>query len=236
MSAARRAAWPLALAALVLGAFLLRVVGLRTGLPYVYNADENAHFVPLAIGMFGHSLNPDYFVNPPAFTYLIHVALGLRWGFDRAAVGHAFAVDPGAAFTIARALSAALGALSAGLLAIAGARFFDRRTGLVAGVLLAVAFLPNHYAHFALNDAPAVAPLCLALVGVAGVLDGGRMLDYALAGIGLGLGAATKYTEGIVLLPLLAAALLAPRARLRGLAVAGVLAAGSFLVANPYAL
>src|SRR3954452_22687158 len=149
MSAARaRAAWPLALAAVVVGAFLLRLVGLRTGLPYVYNADENAHFVPLAIGMFGHSLNPDYFVNPPGFTYLIHVALGLRWGFDRAAVGNAFAVDPGAAFTIARGLSAALGALAAGLLAVAGARFFDRRTGLVAGVLLAVAFLANPYSHF----------------------------------------------------------------------------------------
>src|SRR4051795_12740462 len=108
MSAARRAAWPLALAALVLGAFLLRVVGLRTGLPYVYNADENAHFVPLAIGMFGHSLNPDYFVNPPAYTYLLHVAFGLRWGFDRAAIGNAFAIDPGSAFTLARVLAAVL--------------------------------------------------------------------------------------------------------------------------------
>jgi dolichyl-phosphate-mannose-protein mannosyltransferase len=239
MSAVERRAWPLALAALVAGALVLRLAGLRTGLPYVYNADENAHFVPLAIGMFGHSLNPDYFVNPPAYTYLLHEAFGLRWGFDRAAIGHAFAVDPGAAFTIARGLSAVLGALAAGLLAIAGARLFDRRTGLVAGVLLAVAFLPNHYAHLALNDVPALAPLCLALVGVAGVLRAGRWLDFALAGIGLGLGAATKYTEGIVLLPLLAAAVLAPvapGAKVRGLLLAGVLALGSFLVANPYAL
>src|SRR3954467_3893971 len=183
MSAARR--WPLALTALVAGAFVLRLIGLRTGLPYVYNADENAHFVPLAIGMFGHSLNPDYFVNPPAYTYLLHEAFGLRWGFDRAAIGHAFAVDPGAAFTIARGISGVLGALAAGPLALAGARLLARRTGLVAGVLLAVAFLPNHYAHLALNDVPALAPLCLALVGVAGVLRGGRTLDFAVAGIGL---------------------------------------------------
>src|SRR3954470_9400697 len=114
MSAARaRAAWPLALAAVVVGAFLLRLVGLRTGLPYVYNADENAHFVPLAIGMFGHSLNPDYFINPPGFTYLLHLAFGLRWGFDRATIGNAFATDPGSAFTLARVLAAALGAASA---------------------------------------------------------------------------------------------------------------------------
>src|SRR4051794_32643073 len=240
MSAAEpRRAWALALVALLAGAFVLRLIGLRTGLPYVYNADENAHFVPLAIGMFGHSLNPDYFVNPPAYTYLLHLAFGLRWGFDRAAVGDAFAADPGTAFTIARALSAALGALAAGLVAITGARLFDRRSGLIAGVLLAVAFLPNHYSHLALNDVPALAPLCLALVGVAGVLRRGRWLDFAVAGAGLGLGAATKYTEGIVLLPLVAGAVLAPvpaRARIAGLALAGVLALGVFLVANPYAL
>ena len=72
MRAARRG-WPLALAALTLGALVLRLWGLKTGLPYVYNADENNHFVPRAIGMFGHSLNPDYFVNPPAYTYLVHL-------------------------------------------------------------------------------------------------------------------------------------------------------------------
>ena len=47
----------------------------KTGLPYVYNADENSHFVPRAIGMFGHGLNPDYFINPPAYTYVAARAL-----------------------------------------------------------------------------------------------------------------------------------------------------------------
>ena len=235
----RPTGWAIALAALVALALVVRLIGIRTGLPYVYNADENAHFVPLAIGMFGHSLNPDYFVNPPAYTYLLHVGFGLRWGFDRAAIGEAFAIDPGSAFTLARVLTALLGALAAGLLACAGARLFDRRTGLIAGALFAVAFLPVHYGHLALNDVPALAPLCLALVGVAGVLRRGRMLDFALAGLGVGLGAATKYTEGIVLLPLLTAAALAPVAvggRVRGVVLAGLLALGGFLLANPYAL
>ena len=77
-------AWPAGLAALTLGAFALRLIGIRTGLPYVYNADENNHFVPRAIGMFGHSLNPDYFVNPPAYTYLVHGLYLVRWGTDPA--------------------------------------------------------------------------------------------------------------------------------------------------------
>ena len=198
----------------------------------MFNADENAHFVPRAIGMFGHSLNPDYFINPPAFTYLLHVAFWARWG-GREALGDAFAADPGSVFTLARVLSAALGAAAVGFLVLAGRRLFDLRVGLVAGALLAVAFLPVHYSHLAVNDVPALAPLCLSLVGVAGVYRRGRLADYALAGAALGVACATKYTAGIVLLCLLAAA---RENRLRGLTLAGALAVAGFLVANPYAL
>jgi Dolichyl-phosphate-mannose-protein mannosyltransferase len=221
-----------AVAALVAVALGLRLWGIDHGLPYVFNADENAHFVPRAIGMFGHSLNPDYFINPPAFTYLLHVAYWLRWG-SREALGDAFAADPGTAFTIARVLAAVLGAAAVGFLAWAGRRLFDVRVGLVAGALLAVAFLPVHYAHLAVNDVPALAPLCLSLVGIAGVYRRGRLLDYALAGAALGVACATKYTAGIVLLCLIAAA---RENRLRGLALAAALAAGAFVVANPYAV
>jgi hypothetical protein len=241
----RLPAWPLAVAALVVGAVALRLWGVRHGLPYVFNADENAHFVPRAIGMFGHSLNPEYFINPPAYTYLLHAAFWVRWG-GRDAVGEAFAADPSTAFTIARVLAGVLGAAAAGFLVWAGARLFDRRVGLIAGTLLAVAFLPVHYGHLALNDVPALAPLCLSLVGVAGVYRTGRLREYALAGAGLGVACATKYTAGIVLLCLVAAAVVGsdplshPHSRgltlLGGLAVAAVFAVAGFLVANPYAL
>jgi 4-amino-4-deoxy-L-arabinose transferase-like glycosyltransferase len=231
MPAARRL-WPLA--AVVALALVLRLWGLRHGLPYVFSADENAHFVPRAIGMFGHSLNPQYFVNPPAFTYLLHLAFWARWG-TREAVGAAFAADPGTAFALARVLVALLGAAAAGLIVWAGARLFDRRVGLVAGALFAVAFLPVHYAHFAVNDVPALAPLCLSLAGAAGVYRHGRLRDYALAGAALGVACATKYTAGIVLLCLLGAAATAPN-RGRGLALAAALAVAGFAVANPYAL
>src|SRR4051794_5913660 len=119
--------WPLALLGLFVAALLLRLIGLRSGLPYVYNADENSHFVPRAIGMFGHGFNPDYFINPPAFTYVLHGLFALRWGTDPAAVGGAFAEDPTGAFTIARAAAAVLGALAVPLTAGAGARLFDDR-------------------------------------------------------------------------------------------------------------
>ncbi len=188
--------------------------------------------MPRAIGMFGHSLNPDYFINPPAYTYLLHVAFWARWG-TRAAVGDAFAADPGSAFAIARVLAAVLGAAAVGLLALAGRRLFDLRVGLVAGALLAVAFLPVHYSHLAVNDVPAMAALCLSLVGIAGVYRRGGLWDYALAGAALGLACATKYTAGIVVLCLIAAA---RERRLAGLSLAAALAVAAFVVANPYSV
>jgi hypothetical protein len=230
----------LALLLLLAGALVLRVVGSKSGLPFVYNADENAHFVPRAIGMFGHSLNPNYFINPPAFTYLLHVVFLIRWG-GRDAVGAAFASDPTTAFALARAAAAACGVVAVGLLVWAGARIFEARAaGLLAGLLLAVAFLPVHYSHLALNDVPTLVGVSLSLVGTAGIYRRGRLRDFALGGAGVGLACATKYTGGIVLLPLLAAAAVAPglslQRRIGGLVLAAVLAGGAFFVANPYSV
>jgi hypothetical protein len=200
----RRLAWA-ALAAVLAVALGLRLWGIRQGLPYAYNSDEDAHFVPRAIGMLTLGWNPHYFANPPAYTDLLRIVFALWWG-GRAGVSHTFASDPAAVFALARVCAALLGTLAVWLLYVAGARLFDRGVALLAAALEAVAFLPVLYSHLALNDVPTLAPLTLALVGTAGVLRKGRARDYAIAGIGLGLGCATKYTAGIALLPLLAAA------------------------------
>jgi hypothetical protein len=239
--AARSPGW-LGLVLLVLaGSFALRVWGASHGMPYAYNADENAHFVPKAIGLFGHGWNPHYFVNPPAYTYLLHIVFDVWFG-GRHGVSQAYAHDPTEVFVVARVTAAATGTLAVWLLYLAGARLFDRRVGLLAATLMGVAFLPVFYAHLALNDVPTLAPICLALWGTAGVLRRGRVVDYLVAGVGLGLACATKYTGGIVLLPLLAAAgaqLRAPGgagAAVRGLALAALAALAAFAAANPYAL
>jgi len=229
------------LAALLAGALALRVWGVEHGLPYAYNTDENAHFVPRAIGMFGHGLNPDYFVNPPAYTYVLHVVFTVWFG-GREGVSRTFTTDPTAVWVVARVTAAVLGTLAVWLLYLAGARLFDRRTGLLAAGLSAVAFLPVFYSHLALNDVPTLAPLCLALFGIAGVLRQGRRRDYAVAGIGLGLACATKYTGGIVLVALVAALLAqwaAPGGRphaVRGALIAGGASLAAFVVANPYVI
>ena len=85
---------------LVLAAALgLRAWGVRHGMPYAYNADENAHFVPKAIQLFGHGWNPHYFVNPPAYTYLLHAVFSV-WFDGREGVSSAYATHPTEVFVV----------------------------------------------------------------------------------------------------------------------------------------
>jgi len=247
----RRWAWPI-LGLVLAGAVGLRLWGIRQGLPYIYNIDEAGHFVPKAVAMSVHGLNPRYFVNPPALTYVLHLVFVVWFGGGHG-VTRAYALHPDNVYLVARVAVALLGAAAVWLLYLLGARLFDRRIGLLAAALEAVAFLPVFYGHFALNDAATLLPLTLSLFGSAGVMRYGRIRDYALAGVGLGLACASKYTAGIVIVPL-AAAVAAQylvftdgtshpmpthrdgRRVLVGLAIAGGCAFAAFLLANPYAL
>jgi Dolichyl-phosphate-mannose-protein mannosyltransferase len=244
----RRAPSPfgLALTGVLALAFGLRLWGVKQGLPFVYNVDEASNFVPTAVSYyFTDSYNPHYFINPPAFSYLLHVVLGTwfggGWPFGAGNdVGSALATDPTGVFVVSRVTSAVLGTAAVAFVYLTGRRLFDRRVGLVAAAVMAVAFLPVFYSHLALNDVPALLPLAVSAYGSAGVLARGRPGDYALAGAGLGLAAATKYTAGIVALPLAVACgsqlLAGRRAALRGIALGGALAVVAFVLANPHAL
>jgi 4-amino-4-deoxy-L-arabinose transferase-like glycosyltransferase len=236
-----RLGWGLAIGAILLLALGLRLWGIDHGLPYAYNADENAHFVTRAIGIFGHDWNPNYYVNPPAYTYLVHLLLGIAYG-GRAGVSSAFAADPTNIWILGRVTAGVLGTLAIWLLYLAGSRLIDRRVGLLAAGLMAVAFLPVFYSKLALNDVPTTAGVCLALWGAAGILRFGRARDYVFAGIGLGLACATKYTGGIVLLTILGAAgaqFAVSGGKVfasRGLAIVAGTALAAFIIANPYSL
>jgi hypothetical protein len=229
------------LAAILLGALALRLWHIGHGLPFAYNADEAEHFVPKAVGMFRGSLDPGYYENPPALTYLLYLIFQLRFSGD---LVRGFAADPEPAFLTARVAVALIGTLVVALAYWAGARFYERRTGLVAAAVMAVAFLPLFYSKHALNDVVTLAPVTVGLVGCLLAYERGRWGDWALAGGAIGAATATKYTAGAMLLTVAVAAGLRigrdHRAELRralgGLAIAGVAFAAVFLLLNPWAI
>ena len=229
-----------ALALVLIATFLLRLWGIKQGLPYSYNVDEATHFVPRAMDFFSHDLNPQYFLNPPGYSYLLHIVFELWFG-SADAVTRAYTTNPTEVFVIARVIAAALGTLSVWLTYLAGTRFFDRTVALLGAAIFAFAFLPIFYSHLALNDVPTLAPVALSLYGIAGVLRSGRRRDYLIAGVGIGLAAATKYTGGITLVCLIGAFMCDGSGRpfwpaARRFVAALLVALAAFVIANPFSV
>ncbi|HWF53769.1 MAG TPA: glycosyltransferase family 39 protein [Solirubrobacteraceae bacterium] len=229
-----------ALILLLAATMALRLWGIKQGLPFSYNVDEAEHFVPRAVGFFSQNLNPNYFLNPPAYSYLLHIVFELWFG-SADAVTRAYTNDPTAVFVVARVVAAALGTIAVLFTYLAAERLLDRSVALLAAGIFGLSFLPIFYSHLALNDVPALAPLTLALYGAAGVLRHGRLRDYLIAGVAIGLAAATKYTGGIAVICLIAAALcdgFGPRRWRAPLFVlaAGLAAVAAFVIANPYSV
>lgn len=236
------------LAAILAGGLALRLWNIGHGLPYVFNADEELHFVSIAVRMFENgTLNPNYFENPPAITYVFYLLFKLRFGvgfpFGESSFVRDFANDPEAAYRLARVTVALIGTLVAGLVYWAGSRFYGRRVGLLAAALLAFTFLPVFYSKHALNDVVTLAPLTVGLVGCLLVYERGRPLDWMLAAAGIGAATATKYTAGAMLVALGVAVLFrlidrrsTPREAVVGLVGAGAVFAAVFFLLNPFAL
>ncbi|MEX2196943.1 MAG: glycosyltransferase family 39 protein [Thermoleophilaceae bacterium] len=236
------------LAGILAGGLALRLWNISHGLPYVFNADEELHFVSIAVRMFENgTLNPNYFENPPAITYVFYALFKLRFGvgfpFGESSFVRDFAGDPEAAYVLARVAVALIGTLVAGLVYWAGSRFYGRRVGLLAAALLAFTFLPVFYSKHALNDVVTLAPLTVGLVGCLLVYERGRPLDWVIAGAGIGAATATKYTAGAMLVVLGVAVLIrlldkrfTVREAVIGLAGAGAVFCAVFFLLNPFAL
>ncbi|HKH18413.1 MAG TPA: glycosyltransferase family 39 protein [Solirubrobacteraceae bacterium] len=237
-----------ALVAVLVAGEAVRLWSVGHGLPAVHNVDEGAHFVRSAVKFFRGDYNPHYFLNPPAFSYLLHgifaFSYGGIWPFGAGdEVIKAFRRDPSDVYLIGRIVAGLLGVVAAGILYAVGKRLYGAAAGLVAAALMSFSFLPVFYGHLALNDIPTLVPLTLGLLGAVRIYQRGESADYALAGAGLGFATAFKYTAAALLLPIALAwglRVWEDRGRFKPellrLVLAGVLAGVAFCIANPYAL
>ncbi len=235
---------------IVLVALALRLWAITWGLPYADHPDEQV-LAYVALGMLRRGdWYPVRFDYPSLYFYALRLVFAAHWYVGLATGQYTSVADiptarqvylPAPGFYIwGRALTATLGAATVALLATVGWRQWGRSVALAAAAILAV--LPLHIRHsqYLTVDVAGTLLVLLAISAALRLLEHTDRWSYALAGIAVGLAAATKYNDGAVLLAMLAAHTLHwGRASLRqgGWLVWAVLwALLGFVAATPYAL
>ena len=235
----------------------LRVKNNDYGLPYVYNYDEATHFTNRAVSFFDGDLNPGYFQNPSAYTYIVFGVLKIGYGIlglpglEEPSVARQFSFDPTPIWESARTTAAALATLGVVATFFAGRSLFrdergrpDDRVGLAAAAVLCFAFLSVVYSRIAVTDVGTFVPAAVAIWATLRAYDHGRLGQYLLAGAAIGVAIGFKYTAGLALLPLLLVAGVRAwrdrdtdwlkRSDLRFAILACVAMVVAFAVTNPY--
>ena len=205
------------LAVIVVVGFYLRVKNNDYGLPYVYNYDEATHFTNRAVSFFTADFNPGYFQNPSAYTYIVYAVLKLGYGvlgilpgLEEPSVTRQFAFDPTPIWETARTTAAFLAMIGVVATWAVGRSLWrtddgrpDDRVGLAAAAILCFAFLSVVYSRVAVTDVGTFLPIALATWAMLKAYDHGKLWQYALAGVGVGLAIGFKYTAGLAILPVL---------------------------------
>jgi dolichyl-phosphate-mannose-protein mannosyltransferase len=251
---AGRARWPRLVVGgllflIVAAGFLLRLRNNGYGLPYVYNFDEAQHFMRYSVDMFGGRYDPGYYQNPSGYMYLMFAALKLWFGVFGAhlsygSVSAEYFFDPTPIWEFARTITAIVAMAGVVATFLATRRFWGNRVALVAAAILTFAFLPVVYSRIAVTDVGTLLPVAIAMYGALRVYHDGRLVHYLIAGAGAGLATGFKYTAGLVLLPLVVAAVARfvrdrdtawwRRPALRYLVAAGAVSVLAFALTTPY--
>ena len=200
----------IALAAILVLAAALRLVGVRYGLPLsVLNPDES-NIVPRAWRMGHGHLDPGWYDYP---SLLMAVLAPVQ------------ALFGGPSFLAARLVAVALGLGGVGATWWLGRRAYGTGAAIVGAAAVAVATTHVAYSRMAVTDVL----LTLAVTCVLALAVGGRI---EWAGLAVGLAASAKYPGAIAAVPVIVAGW----GRWKALGRAGALAVAGFALTSPFVL
>ena len=235
---------------MILAVILLLAAGLRLwalgfGLPSWFHPDDYS-FVFFPLQFFSGDLNPHFFTYPTLHYYLLGLLYGLYFCLQKF-LGAGYSLEQFLALHyfwdrtqlmwIARLVNALLGVGTVAWTAALGGQVYGRRAGWIAAALLAVCTLHVRQSHLAGVDIGMTFWFVGATWAAVRLLQRERTLDYLLAGILVGLAAASKYPGGLAGGAVLAAHLVARRRFFdpRLWAAAGA-ALACFVAGSPYVL
>lgn len=225
------------LLAILVFAAAARLIDIAWDQGHFFHPDERAvAFAVQRLSFNPPKLDPDFFAYGSLPIYLAKVASSIAGLVDPQASSYDGVILNG------RRLSAIFGVITVYLTFLLGRRLYDRTVGVLAAFLLAACVLHVQNSRFMTVDIPLTMFVLLALLQLVRVTDQGRLRQFVLAGVCIGLATATKFSA----MPLFAALAVAavyrcvaeravlPIAARLGLAV--LAAALAFAIAEPYAL
>lgn len=197
---AYKAAWLLGLI-IVLGA-VLRLIGIRFGLPMAYHNDE--WVLVLATQQFySGDFNPHNFLYPSFLMYIMYLVERIYFLFFSGRD------DLSTLYVICRVTVVLFALASIWATYRLGRKLHDERVGLIAALLLAVSHLHVVNSHFATTDVPLTFFLMVTLWSSLLLLETRSVKSYLIAGLLLGCTVSIKIPGAVVVVPILTAHLYA---------------------------
>jgi hypothetical protein len=231
----RRFEW-IGVGAVAVVALALRLAGIGWGLPnsqhyFSYHPDEIFLLMP-AFGFAQGDWNPHFFNYGTFYIYLVGIpAVALHLVPDSVR----FPMGLAPLYLLGRIVTALLGTATIPVLYLA-LRRESKSHAWGSALLLAICPLHVINSHYATVDVPATFFITLAFLFALRGADQPTLKHAALAGLFVGLAAATKYNAGLFLVPAMLAPMLARKARPGPAWWAGVpvAAALTFRLCNPW--
>jgi hypothetical protein len=244
------------LSAVTVAALGLRLLGLRYGLPAVYNPDEVA-IMSRALAFAKGDLNPHNFLYPTLFFYVLFAWEGLtalaavatRAVDSFGAFQREFFVDPTRVYVAGRLLTAILGTATVGATFALARRLAGPVAGLASAVAVAVSPLHVRDSHYVKHDVPVTLLIVLACLAYerlwrtfpaeTGTFEEVRHGEVVWAGAITGLAFSTHYYTIFLAIPLAWSAArraASPAEAIRRVGLAAIVSAAIFFVCSPFIL
>lgn len=198
-------------------AFLLRLIGVQFGLPYLYHADEPI-VVNHALAYGGGDFNPHFFKIPPLISYVLFFIYGIAYLIGRGGgilsgvsdLQNLFFRDPSFFYLIGRILLGVfLGTLSVWLFYRLIRKYFSEESALWASFFLAICFLHVRDSHFIYTDIPLIFVFIACFFPILKIAEGNTsILLHIGSGLLMGLATAVKYNGIVIVIPYIVATLI----------------------------
>lgn len=211
---------PVILFLIILFALALRLYGINFDVPHPddYITVQGAMYfspahIPLnTFGLYGLYVWPAFtMVYIQSVLFSLYFLVGMILGIfpDIESFRNLYLSDPSSFHLIGRVMSVLFGISTVWVLYYLGRRLYNHKVGLMAALFLSASFIHSFHSQYIRPDIPSTLFSVLAILYCLLVLEKRDLKSYVIAGVMTGLATATKFTSAVLILPVIAAHIMA---------------------------